>query len=160
PSPGLLSTTYLWGCHISSKRQQSVYDYTTHELLGLAVFHQTRDIHGPLVQSPQFALDAIQAEILLSLWYLNSGQTLHGRYHCAAATSLAVANHTNRSLQRSPFPYLTSPNPTLPAPGHDVEFTERVNAMWAVLVLDKMWLVASGLPSTLPLESHAHISAP
>ncbi|KAJ6566503.1 hypothetical protein B0H19DRAFT_711330 [Mycena capillaripes] len=160
PSPGLLSTIYLWGCHISSKDRQPVFDYRSHELLGLAVHHLARDIHGPFIHNPQFALDTIQAEILLSLWYLNSGQTLHGRYHCATATSLAAAHHTNRSPERGSFHYLTLLNPTLPAPRDDIEFTERVNALWAVLVLDKMWLVASGLASTLPLESSAHISAP
>ncbi|KAJ6536386.1 hypothetical protein B0H19DRAFT_1079881 [Mycena capillaripes] len=160
PSPGLLSTIYLWGWHISSKGHQPGYDYTAHELLCLAIHHQARDIHRPLVHSPQFALDTIQAEILLSLWYLNSGQTLHGRYHCAAATSLAAGHRINRSLERGSFPYLTSSNSTLPAPRHDVEFTQRINALWAVLVLDKMWLVVSGLPSMLPLENSAHISGP
>ncbi|KAJ6536377.1 hypothetical protein B0H19DRAFT_1271163 [Mycena capillaripes] len=161
PSPGLLSTIYLWGCHISSNdRLPLVYDYTAHELLCLAVHHQACDIDGLFVHSPQFALDTIQAEILLSLWYLNSGQTLHGRYHCAAATSLAAAHRTNRSLEQGSFPYLTSSKPTLLAPKHDVEFTQRINALWAVLVLDKMWLVVSGLPSMLPLENSAHISAP
>ncbi|KAJ7851889.1 hypothetical protein B0H13DRAFT_1904873 [Mycena leptocephala] len=113
PSPGLLGVVYLWGSYISSKRRQPVHDYTEEDLIGLAVHNLAQDtvhVTGPMTHLPQFFFHTVQAEVLLSLWYLNSGQ--------------------------------------------------RVNALWAVLALDKLWAVASGLPSSVLFETSALIRCP
>ncbi|KAJ7903104.1 hypothetical protein B0H13DRAFT_1882265 [Mycena leptocephala] len=156
PSPGLLGVVYLWGSHISSKRRQQVHDYTEEDLIGLAVHNLAQDtvhVSGPMRHHPQFFLHTVQAEVLLSLWYLNSGQVLPGRYHCAAAASLAAALDTPGSVEPPSFLSFMGPNPGMLRPTDAAEVNQRVDALWAVLVLDKLWAVASGLPSSVLFEN-------
>jgi hypothetical protein len=148
---------YLWGSHISSKRRQPVHDYTEEDLIGLAVHNLAQDtvhVTGPMTHLPQFFFHTVQAEVLLSLWYLNSGQVLPGRYHCAAAASLAAALDTPGSVE------FMGPNPWMLTPTDVAEVNQRVNALWAVLALDKLWAVASGLPSSVLFETSALIRCP
>ncbi|KAJ7874402.1 hypothetical protein B0H13DRAFT_2551708 [Mycena leptocephala] len=163
PSPGLLGVVYLWGSHISSKRRQPVHDYTEGDLIGLAVHNLAQDtvhVSGPMTHLPQFFFHTVQAEVLLSLWYLNSGQVLPGRYHCAAAASLAAALDTPGSVELPSFPAFMGPNPRMLTPTDVAEVNQRVNALWAVLALDKLWAVASGLPSSVLFETSALIRCP
>ncbi|KAJ7863551.1 hypothetical protein B0H13DRAFT_2565127 [Mycena leptocephala] len=157
PSPGLLGVVYLWGSYISSKRRQPVHDYTEEDLISLAVHNLAQDtvhVTGPMTHLPQFFFHTVQAEVLLSLWYLNSGQVLPGRYHCAAAASLAAALDTPGSVE------FMGPNPWMLTPTDVAEVNQRVNALWAVLALDKLWAVASGLPSSVLFETSALIRCP
>ncbi|KAF7341659.1 Zn(2)-C6 fungal-type domain-containing protein [Mycena sanguinolenta] len=94
PSPGLLSAVYLWGTHIlSNYGRPPVHEYTVEELLALTVVNLAYDVHvsGPLMHRREFLSQTIQSEVLLSLWYLQTGQPLYGRYHCATASALAAA---------------------------------------------------------------------
>ncbi|KAJ6451760.1 hypothetical protein C8R45DRAFT_1113355 [Mycena sanguinolenta] len=120
PSPGLLSVVYLWGTHIlSNYGRPPVHEYTVEDLLTLTVCNLAHDIHVAGLQTHQqtFLSQTIQSEVLLSLWYLQIGEPLYGRYHCATAAALAAAYSIS-------FPRLTS----LDVP--------------EVVVLEKIWEVA------------------
>ncbi|KAF7351835.1 hypothetical protein MVEN_01144600 [Mycena venus] len=142
PSPALLSAVYLWGTRISSKSSPPEFEYTEEDLLALTVHNLAHDIHlsRRMVHNTKFLVQTIQAEVLLSLWYLNAGEPLPGRYHCAAASSLAGA------LAPS-FSHFVSMGEGSSSRTDGAEFAERDKALLAVIVLDKMWLAASVLPS-------------
>ncbi|KAJ7882323.1 hypothetical protein B0H13DRAFT_2344699 [Mycena leptocephala] len=59
-------------------------------------------------------------------------------------TSLAAALDTPGSVEPPSFLSFMEPNPRMLTPTDAVEVNQRVNALWAVLVLDKLWAVASG----------------
>ncbi|KAF8191875.1 hypothetical protein K438DRAFT_1970250 [Mycena galopus ATCC 62051] len=150
PSPALLCAVYLWGTHISSKSPSPELEYTTEELLALTVHNLSHDIHlsGRMAHNTHFLLQTIQAEILLSLWYMNASKPLPGRYHCAAASSFTGA------LPPS-FPQFFSLGEGPSSRTDGTEFAERDKALRAVIVLEKMWLVASVLtssPTASPIE--------
>lgn len=105
-------------------------------------------VHEPsaLWDQPQLVLHTIQAEALVSYYYLNS--------HFAAASSLASCVGIN-GMGSFPnpvnLPFLLS-GCTMPGPRDDVEATERINAFWALLVLNNYWVAASGAPSGIPYD--------
>ncbi|KAF7359789.1 hypothetical protein MVEN_00704000 [Mycena venus] len=150
PSPALLSAVYLWGTRISSKSPPPEFEYTEEDLLALTVHNLAHDIHlsRRMTHHTSFLVQTIQAEVLLSLWYLNAGETLLGRYHSMAATSFVGALHSSL-LQ---FVSLEKGSST---PADGAEFAEREKVLWAVIVLDKMWLAASVLPSNSPASPMA-----
>ncbi|KAJ7686266.1 hypothetical protein B0H17DRAFT_1204327 [Mycena rosella] len=94
-SPGLLHTMYLWASRLGLK-STSDPGLSDADLLTLAVEHLARDVATLQLQPPQLILHTLQAEVLLSLHYLDDGRVLEGRYHCAAATSLAFTARLHR----------------------------------------------------------------
>ncbi|KAF8212683.1 hypothetical protein K438DRAFT_2167526 [Mycena galopus ATCC 62051] len=84
---GLLNAVLLWAIRLSAN---PIADsaYSEVEVLAQTVHHVASDI-ATVEASPHRALHLIQAEILLSLYYLDCGRFLEGNYHRAAATSLA-----------------------------------------------------------------------
>lgn len=146
PSTALLSAVYLWGIHLSSNEAMK-----SHEATFLArALEQTSTALAS--SHPKMIIHALQAEILLSCYFLRSGRFLEGKFHVSAAASLAISCGLNkiRSSHNTP----TAPDFVgstgafdLPPPIDAVEEGERINGFWAVFVLDKCWSVALGSPS-------------
>jgi hypothetical protein len=80
---------------------------------------------------PRKAMHGLQAEILLSNYFYSSGRFLEGRYHTAAAVSLAFST------------VMFKPSVGTILPGTEtVEEAERIDACWTTIIHDKSWAVA------------------
>lgn len=88
---------------------------------------------------------ALQAEVLLSYYFFNNNRKLEGAYHANAAVSITLAckfHSIRSSRQRSAVSSQGTYN--LPPPRGAIEEGERINAFWAVFILDRSWAVALG----------------
>jgi hypothetical protein len=92
----------------------------------------------------------IQAKILLIVYYFRIGQFLAGRHEAYSASSLAVACGLHKIRTAQPMPAFTSfvdqIDLTLPEPQDQIEEGERINAFWAVFLMDRCLAVAFGPP--------------
>ncbi|KAJ6528154.1 hypothetical protein B0H19DRAFT_896155, partial [Mycena capillaripes] len=94
-------------------------------------------------------LHAIQAEVLLSHYFLRDTRFLEGKYHIATAVSLAISSRLHHFRSGDPNSHserdvLRSASSKLPLPRDASEEAEPVNAFWAVLALDNCWTTADG----------------
>ncbi|KAF9074797.1 Zn(2)-Cys(6) binuclear cluster domain-containing protein [Rhodocollybia butyracea] len=152
PSPGLLSTVYLLGVHLSGQpnSQESTY-------LARALTHTASMLSS---SHPQRIIHSIQAEILLSVYFFRTGRILEAKYHMSAAVSLTIGTqlHKIRALPSENF--TASPlrqisgGPLLDPPIDQIEEGERINAFWMAFTLNNCWGVAVGTLSSLVFESH------
>ncbi|KAF5388612.1 hypothetical protein D9757_004640 [Collybiopsis confluens] len=160
PCTGLLSTVYLMGVHLSGdpNNQETVY-------LSRALTHTANMLSS---SHPHRILHAIQAEILLAVYFLRTGRILEGKYHLSASVSLTLGAqlHKTRGLP-SNTPATVSPlhqfyrGSSLAPPNDSIEEGERINAFWMAYTLSNCWGVAAGTLSSSVFESHSSsIDAP
>jgi hypothetical protein len=163
---GLANAIYLWATRTSPTPTHSTRTWET-EFLRRTVHHLSQDVAALGLQASiqsqymphAHILQIIQASVLLSLYYLESARPLEGRYHSAAAVSLAFTAGLHRvgsvpyTAQVAP-PLLLSFIPLLPSPPEG----QMISAFWTVVLLDNYWVVTSGAPSLVP--SDAAISTP
>ncbi|KAJ6541657.1 hypothetical protein B0H19DRAFT_958613 [Mycena capillaripes] len=125
PSPALLAVVYLIGIALNGSSALKAHEkaFLSRALSLLPV--SLSGIH------PRKAIHALQAEILLSNYFYAGGRFLEGRYHAAAAASLAVSTVLNPSTA-----------PALRPDAEAVEDAERVDACWTTIILDRSWAVA------------------
>ncbi|KAJ7662297.1 hypothetical protein B0H17DRAFT_904747, partial [Mycena rosella] len=148
PSRTLLSTVYLWGCVISPRNSSG--PYSEDGFLDSALKTLPQDI-ADFALLPHLVLQTIQAEVLLSYYFLHSARPVEGRYHSATAVCLALDAGLHvlwspiqpRAKVYPPFPLV---QPILPL----VVDTERVNGFWAVWILNAYWVAVQGTPSAIP----------
>ncbi|KAF5369632.1 hypothetical protein D9615_010228 [Tricholomella constricta] len=138
PSPALGYTVYLWSSHLSSPSSNCEKVLLRNSLLFL-----TQDLSAP---HPNRVLHSIQAEILLSYYYLKNGKLIEGKHRADVALSLALAADLHRI--RSPG-LASSTESMIPPPADAVEEGERIDAFWAVLVLNNYWTAIQGSHSAL-----------
>ncbi|KAJ6608825.1 hypothetical protein B0H10DRAFT_1955051 [Mycena sp. CBHHK59/15] len=141
PSPALLSAVYMWGSRFSRTSPHSLYNEHSF-LVYLGGQHPHRVIHS------------IQAEVLLSLYYLTLGRPVEGIYHSSAAVSLAISSELH--LIRSSHliqPYFGVLVTTFPPPVDALEEGERINAFWMVLIVNNYWVAAHGSPSAISYDT-------
>ncbi|KAJ6528258.1 Zn(2)-Cys(6) binuclear cluster domain-containing protein, partial [Mycena vulgaris] len=150
PSPSLLSAVYLWGSVLS---HVSPHDpYTPDAFLLCVLQNISQDLSG-IGGNPQLALDTIQAEVLLSFYYLHTACPVQGRYHASVAASIAIGAdlHLIRSpQQQTRFPPFVLSSPILPRPVNAAEEGVRINAFWAVVIINNYWVGAEGSPCAIP----------
>ncbi|KAJ3795906.1 Zn(2)-Cys(6) binuclear cluster domain-containing protein [Lentinula aff. detonsa] len=155
PCAGLLSTVYLIGLHLTGddNNQENVY-------LARALAHTANMLSSP---HPQRIIHAIQAEVLLSVYFFRTGRILEGKYHMSAAVSLTLGAqlHKIRALPTginnsadSPLQQISVAGPLLTPPNDQIEEGERINAFWMVYTLSNCWGVAVGTLSSAVFESH------
>ncbi|KAJ7618996.1 hypothetical protein B0H17DRAFT_1188657, partial [Mycena rosella] len=80
---------------------------------------------------------------------------LEGRYHCAAATSLAFTARLHQ-VQRG-----SAPHPHPPFVLSDAALRshrifpkkEQIDAFWSIVILNNYWVAASSLPSSIPCDT-------
>ncbi|KAJ3872737.1 hypothetical protein F5051DRAFT_338811, partial [Lentinula edodes] len=138
PCPGLLSTVYLWGIHLSPQTQ---HKYLEHTLLMRALRDTASDLSTSIPHPHRF-MHTIQAETLLGYYFFRNGNVLEAKRHASGAVSLVLGCGLNtlRSLhmqQRgsNPISSVLSESHNLLPPQDAVEEGERINAFWAVFTL-------------------------
>ncbi|KAJ7187400.1 Zn(2)-Cys(6) binuclear cluster domain-containing protein [Mycena filopes] len=148
PSTALLGAVYTWGARLSSASPHPIYNEAAFLSCTLQNIHQ--DLSGG---HPRRVLHTIQAEVLLSLYYLTLGRPVEGIYHSTAAVSLALSaglhlikSSSHLTLQRS-FGVLETP---FQPPANALEEAESINAFWTVLIVNNYWAAAHGSPSAIP----------
>ncbi|KAJ7116891.1 hypothetical protein C8R44DRAFT_202191 [Mycena epipterygia] len=147
PCQSLLSVVYLWGSIISSTVTPA--SYTEELFLRGALQSIWGDVQRCSVH-PKLVLETIQAEVMLSLYYLHVAQPVQGRYHSAAAVSLAMSAglHRLRVPPEATFHFHLAQS--LLPPAVDLrEEAERMNAFWAVVIVNNTWVAADGCPSII-----------
>ncbi|KAJ6564047.1 hypothetical protein B0H19DRAFT_1233176 [Mycena capillaripes] len=144
PSPALLSAVYLWGCVLSP-----ILPDGENTFLLSALHHLPADIRGIAAQ-PKLILDTIQTEILLSLYYLHTALPVQGRYHAAAAASLALVVGLNQQHNPNEQDSFALGGQLLPPAADALEVAERVDAFWSVVIMNNYWAAAQGSPSPVP----------
>lgn len=137
PSPALVNAVYLWSIHLSpttyAPLQESAY-------LQSSLWHLSNDLSG---SHPHKVIHVIQAEVLLSFFYLKNGKMLLGNYHANAALSVSLSAGLH-SMQLSSIvsEQDVSSNCELGLPPtigiH--EDAQRINAFWGVLILNNYWI--------------------
>ncbi|KAJ7159581.1 hypothetical protein C8R46DRAFT_1286934 [Mycena filopes] len=151
PAPALLSAAYLWGSLLSPVTLNPPYTpraFLPYVLENIAQALADIDSVGARGGEPRVVLETIQAEVLVSLYYLHSAAPAQGRYHAAAAASLAVGAGLHYLVVGSA---LSPPPPfVLAVAGHDMELESvRIDAFWAVVTVNNCWVAAEGSPSAL-----------
>ncbi|KAJ7108973.1 hypothetical protein C8R43DRAFT_1243381 [Mycena crocata] len=152
----LLNVVHLWAGRIASAPIADT-GYSEADLLERTAVSLARDMM--ITQHQPWILTIIQAEVLLSLYFLDSARVLEGRYYCGAVTSLALTLGLHRlaSTPSTAFPsfFLHS---DLVMPQNDEHAKEMVHAFWSVVLLNNYWVAASGMPSSI--SSDARMNTP
>ncbi|THH33327.1 hypothetical protein EUX98_g840 [Antrodiella citrinella] len=94
-------------------------------------------------------LHILQAEVLLSNYFLHHDRRLEGGYHITAAVSMVLSSNLHRVQDPSSLAIPGPGSVSLPPPTDSVEQGERINAFWAVYSLDRFWSVKLGAQSAL-----------
>ncbi|KAJ4479798.1 hypothetical protein C8J55DRAFT_455844 [Lentinula edodes] len=129
PCPGLLSTVYLWGIHLSTQTQ---HRYLEHTLLMRALRDTASDLNTSNPHPLRF-MHTIQAETLLGYYFFRNGDVLEAKRHASSAASLALGCGLN--ILKSSHVQQSSSNIKLLLPQDAIEEGERINAFWAVFTL-------------------------
>ncbi|KAF7360719.1 Fungal-trans domain-containing protein [Mycena venus] len=144
---GLLDALHLWAIHLSGSNEvrASEANYLSRALRatgdGLSGTHHRNTI-----------LHNIQAEVLLSHYFLRNNRFLEANYHTSAAVSLVLSSGVHRirsgDLHASGGPLVPAVR-RLPPAQDAIEENERINAFWTVLTLNNCWTTADGSPSNI-----------
>ncbi|KAE9404348.1 hypothetical protein BT96DRAFT_955643 [Gymnopus androsaceus JB14] len=153
PCPGLLSTVYLLGVHLSGDPNNEEGVYLSRALLDAA--NILSSCH------PHRIMHAIQAEILLAMYFFRTRRMLEGKYHMSASVSLTLGSGLNKirsggggSNAASPLHQIDAIKPLLAPPTDQIEEGERINAFWMAFTLSNCWGVAVGSLSSMVFENN------
>ncbi|KAJ7641957.1 hypothetical protein FB45DRAFT_1126177 [Roridomyces roridus] len=125
PSPPLLLAVCLIGIALSQSPSIRAHENTFLSRTLAALPVSLAGLH------PQKALHALQAEVLLATYFFATERALEGKYHTAAAASLAVPVSVRNSR------------------GQTLELVE-LDAYWTTVILDKSWAAALGTHPNIP----------
>ncbi|KAL4250217.1 hypothetical protein ABKN59_006374 [Abortiporus biennis] len=151
PPEVLRNTVYLWGINLSRDPQ-----YTAHE--STFVNKVLRSIHLALSSSqPQEVIYVLQAEVLLAYYFYFNSRMIEGKFHSSAAVSLAILCNLHKLWNPRGPATLAGGSGTLDIqigmslpPARDMlEEGDRIHAWWTTFILENVWAVALGSPSTL-----------
>ncbi|KAJ7019721.1 Zn(2)-Cys(6) binuclear cluster domain-containing protein [Mycena alexandri] len=146
PASVLLDAVNLWAVHLSGSD-----DYTAYESSYLSRALRTA---VEALSSTHFntVLHSIQAEVLLSQYFLRNTRFLEGKYHLSAAVSLVLSSGLHRIRSADSYAVGGPLGPafqTLLPPRDALDEAERINAFWTVLTLNNCWTTADGSPSNI-----------
>lgn len=148
PSSALMSTVYLLGIYLSPSPTIRAHESA---FLSRALRFTSNALAG---SHPHKIIHALQSEILLSGYFFATGRLLEGKYHCSAAAALAISCELYKIRSAAPLSGIIPPTLVgitrpfnLHPPQDSVEEGERIQAFWAVFIMDKCWSVALGSPS-------------
>ncbi|KAJ7214857.1 hypothetical protein GGX14DRAFT_609539 [Mycena pura] len=152
---GLSNAVFLWACRVL---KDSVADsgYSEENLLAQTISAVAGDTM--LIDSWDRALRVMQAQVLLSFYYMETGRFLEGKSYCAAATSLAFST----GLHQLGYPSYARPFPpeflrlSLPEVAENARSVASINAFRAVVILNNYWVAVSGVPSSNPAWMMVH----
>ena len=133
PCPALITAIYLWGIFLSPTTSKSKEKALLHNVL----FYLSGDLSR---SHPHKAIHSIQAEVLLSSYYLKNGKPFEGKHHAEVALSLVIGHgfHRIRSSRTLPASQISNSN-SLSLPADVVEEGERIDAFWAAVSLNNCW---------------------
>ncbi|KAJ7467687.1 hypothetical protein FB451DRAFT_1178059 [Mycena latifolia] len=146
PISPLLHAMYLSASRLSSKAASELL-LSEAQLLARTGDHLARAVGACHAHA---ILQIIQAAVLLSLYYLDAGRLVEGRYHCAGATSLAFSAGLHQ-LGAAPRA-LTPPFVFAPVAQDTSREREHIAAFWSVVLLNNYLVVAAGVPSSIPTD--------
>ncbi|KAK7048622.1 fungal-trans domain-containing protein [Favolaschia claudopus] len=155
-APVLLDAVCLWAVHLSDSSNLSAYEAN---YLSQALRSAVNALSG--THSSNTILDAIQAEVLLTYYFLRNTRFIEAKYHLSAAVSLVISSGLHRI--RSGDVGNLSGSRSMTPPRDTIEEWERVNAFWTVLTLNNCWTAADGSPSNISYtdtNSDARIDTP
>ncbi|KAJ7748661.1 Zn(2)-Cys(6) binuclear cluster domain-containing protein [Mycena metata] len=146
PASALLDAVNLWAVHLSGSG-----DFTAYESSYLSRALRTA---VEALSSTHFntVLHSIQAEVLLSQYFLRNTRFLEGKYHLSAAVSLVLSSGLHRIRSADSYAVGGPLGPAfqiLPPPRDALDEAERINAFWTVLTLNNCWTTADGSPSNI-----------
>ncbi|KAJ7156210.1 Zn(2)-Cys(6) binuclear cluster domain-containing protein [Mycena filopes] len=146
PASVLLDVVNLWAVHLSGSDQ-----FTTQEPIYLSRALRTA---VDALSSTHFnaVLHSIQAEVLLSQYFLRNTRFLEGKYHLSAAVSLVISSGLHRIRSADSYAVGGPLGPAfrrLAPPRDAIDEAERINAFWTVLTLNNCWTTADGSPSNI-----------
>lgn len=149
-----MNAIYLWACYMS--RPGSLAE---HESLYLSRALATL---SDAISNPSRVIDLIQAQCILSVYFLSNGRLLEGSYHASSAASIAIqwGLHQIGSADVTPGGMLADwdssfrPDP----PADTIEQGERILTFWQVYNLDRCWSVALQRPAIIPDSKHPRTS--
>ncbi|KAJ6508400.1 hypothetical protein C8R45DRAFT_816545, partial [Mycena sanguinolenta] len=141
PAPILLDAVNLWAIHLSDSGDFSAYEAG---YLSRALGSMVNAMAG--THSSNTVLPVIQAEILLSYYFLRNTRFLEAKYHLSAAVSLVISSelHRIRSTELKAATFRTSTPPR-----DSMEEYERISGFWTVVILDNCFTTADGSPSNI-----------
>lgn len=128
PCPSLLYAVCLWASISFEPTARRPFEETC---LSFALRLVTEDLAG---SHPHKYLHVMQAEVLLSTFFLNNRQMVEGLYHANAAASLAVSTKCNfirsASLMHKPS-------------GDAVDEGEWIDGFWTTVTLSNYWVLVN-----------------
>ncbi|TFK31590.1 hypothetical protein BDQ12DRAFT_729417 [Crucibulum laeve] len=138
PVSSLLYSVYLWGVHLSPGNIPPVFN--EYACLTTALREISTDLSG---SHPHKVVQVLQAEILLSHYFLRNGKTVEGVYHANAAASLAISTnlHLIRSSRAASLARPLTPTTMMYPPVDPIEEGERIDAFWTCVILSNYWAV-------------------
>ncbi|KAJ7058466.1 hypothetical protein C8F01DRAFT_291690 [Mycena amicta] len=151
PSGTLLSSAYLWASVLTTTDGADTDTFLLATLEQLPAAINRLSSTSPGSQS-RLLLETIQAEVLLSFYYLHEGLPVQGRYHAGAAASLAIGAGFNRLGAAHPHQPAAGP-PFIFASGPDPHHEgASIAAFWATVIINNVWAAAQGGPA--PISSY------
>lgn len=148
--PVLMNAIYLWACYMSRPGNLSEHEplYLSRALTALT----------DAIADPAKVIDLIQAQCILSVYFLSNARLLEGSYHASSAASLAIqwGLHQIGAADGTPNGVLTEwgTSFSLEPPVDAIEQGERILTFWQVYNLDRAWSVALQRPSIIPDSKH------
>ncbi|KAL4268764.1 Zn(2)-C6 fungal-type domain-containing protein [Pleurotus pulmonarius] len=145
PLPALMVAIYLWGIRLCNSAEFNDYE----ELyLSRAVDQAAQSL--PL-DRPRKVLQKIQAEILLAYFFFSKGRNVEGRYHTSIVIGAILGSqlHKYGGLEQGEGICATFWSPTTDLIDHG----ERIDAVWAAVVLTNTWSAVLSAPSDIPFNS-------
>jgi hypothetical protein len=88
PPPSLINAVYLWAVYLSPELKNT-YGFDENSLLQDVRNHLSKDLAG---SHPFKVVHVMQAEILLSYYFLEHGRVLQGNYHANSALALSLSS--------------------------------------------------------------------
>ncbi|KAL5498483.1 hypothetical protein ACEPAH_1836 [Sanghuangporus vaninii] len=132
PHPALLDAVYLWALRLSNRMElrQREEAHLQRAILTLQGSSYIRGEHAA-----HHRVEAVQAEVLITLYFLCLGHNFEARYHANAAVALAFSCSLHQVKELNENPTALS----LPPPSDDKERAERIRVFWSVFELDSCW---------------------
>jgi hypothetical protein len=128
PCPSLLFSVCLWSSKLFPLVVQRSYEETW---LNYALRFVTEDLSG---SHPRRCLQVMQAEVLISTYFLNNGKVIEGLVHANAAAALAVSTKSNLIRSAS---VMQKPS------GDAVDEGEWIDGFWTTVTLSNYWVLVN-----------------
>ncbi|KAH8831437.1 hypothetical protein DL96DRAFT_830643 [Flagelloscypha sp. PMI_526] len=139
--PAILNAACLWGARMAPHPMPQLEEYfldKTHKCLSNRLQSS---------QNQPSVLYSIQVELLLALYYIDTGKSLRAGYHASAAVSLG--NSAKLCSQGS-----------IEAPSDPVEQFERIQAFWMGLIVSNHFVSQGPTPFNYPSETLVGVTTP